>query len=108
MQEELASSVSSSKTVVSEQREGLDDRLAEAMVEETRQPVSASCSSRSSEVIYILFTVFPVQCGSFRGRTKRKNRSCFVFVVKAKICSSYTCQFVMSMQNLEIQQFDTR
>ena len=108
MQEELASSVSSSKTVVSEQREGLDDRLAEAMVEETRQPVSASCSSRSSEVIYILFTVFPVQCGSFIGRTKRKNRSCFVFVVKAKICSSYTCQFVMSMQNLEIQQFDTR
>ena len=52
-QEELASSVSSSKTVVSEQMgeqrggEGLDDRLAEAMVE---HPVSASCSSRSSEV----------------------------------------------------------
>ena len=62
-QEELASSVSSSKTVVSEQMveqgeqigeqgeqrggEGLDDRLAEAMVE---PPVSASCSSRSSEV----------------------------------------------------------
>ena len=50
VQEELASSVSSSKTVVSEQREGLDDRLAEAMVEEIRQPVSASCSSGSSEV----------------------------------------------------------
>jgi len=53
MQEELASSVSSSKTVVSEQREGLDDRLAEAMVEESRQPVSASCSSRSSEVVRV-------------------------------------------------------
>ena len=107
MQEELASSVSSSKTVVSEQREGLDDRLAEAMVEESRQPVSASCSSRSSEVLlyYILFTVFPVQCGSFRGETKRKNISCFVFVVKAKICSSYTCQFVRSMRNLEISTF---
>ena len=50
VQEELASSVSSSKTVVSEQREGLDDRLAEAMVEEIRQPASASCSSGSSEV----------------------------------------------------------
>ena len=55
-QEELASSVSSSKTVVSEQRGGdedLDDRLAEAMVE---QPVSASCSSRSSEVRRLFLT----------------------------------------------------
>ena len=55
-QEELASSVSSSKTLVNEQttKEGLDQRLADAMVEETRQTASDDCSSRSSEVRSIL------------------------------------------------------
>ena len=51
-QEELASSVSSSKTLVNEQttKEGLDQRLADAMVEEARQTASDDSSSRSSEV----------------------------------------------------------
>ena len=55
-QEELASSVSSSKTLVNEQttKEGLDQRLADAMVEETRQTASDDCSSRSSEVRSLL------------------------------------------------------
>ena len=55
-QEELASSVSSSKTLVNEQttKEGLDQRLADAMVEETRQTASDDSSSRSSEVRSIL------------------------------------------------------
>ena len=56
MQEELASSVSSSKTLVNEQttRKGLDQRLADAMVEETRQTTSDDSSSRSSEVRSLL------------------------------------------------------
>ena len=55
-QEELASSVSSSKTLVNEQttKEGLDQRLADAMVEETRQTTSDDSSSRSSEVRSLL------------------------------------------------------